>query len=152
GSGKTLAAFLHCLDRLGRDPAPLEPGVRVVYVSPIKALAYDIERNLSAPLAEIARTVAASGAAFRAPSIDVRTGDTPAAERRRQARRPGEILITTPESLYLLLGSRAREGLRTVDTVIVDEIHALAGGKRGAHLSLSLERLAHLAGRDLQRI
>jgi ATP-dependent Lhr-like helicase len=157
GSGKTLAAFLYCLDRLGaelggRPEAERGAGVRVLYVSPLKALAYDIERNLRAPLDGIARAAAALGAPFGAPRIAVRTGDTPARERARHLRRPAEILITTPESLYLMLGSGARETLRLCDTVIVDEIHALAPIKRGAHLALSLERLAALTARDPQRI
>ena len=149
GSGKTLAAFLSCIDRLGQS-APAT--TRVVYVSPLKALAYDIERNLTAPLAEIAELAARQGLDFRPPSVGVRTGDTSAAARRRQLREPPEILITTPESLYLLLTSSAREGLAEVDTVIVDEIHALVPNKRGAHLALSLERLAALCRRDPQRI
>jgi ATP-dependent helicase Lhr and Lhr-like helicase len=136
GSGKTLAAFLYCLDRLSREPAE---GTRVVYVSPIKALAYDIERNLRAPLAGMQRLGA--GAQI---TVDVRTGDTPAKERERQRKDPGQILITTPESLYLILAGRSRERLRGVDTIIVDEIHALAPTKRGIHLALTLERLAHL--------
>jgi ATP-dependent Lhr-like helicase len=154
GSGKTLAAFLSCIDRLGRT-ADDAPGVRVVYVSPLKALIYDIERNLRAPLAGLERTArsAGEGACFRAPRVAVRTGDTSAKERRAQSARPAEILVTTPESLYLILGSRQRESLATVETVIVDEIHALAPSKRGAHLALSLERLAALAqGGDPQRI
>jgi ATP-dependent Lhr-like helicase len=136
GSGKTLAAFLWCLDRLARDPGP---GTRVVYVSPIKALAYDVERNLRAPLAGLQR-LGAGGAI----TVDVRTGDTPAKERERQRKDPGQILITTPESLYLLLAGRSRDRLRGVDTVIVDEIHALAPTKRGIHLGLTLERLSYL--------
>ncbi|HXI60928.1 MAG TPA: DEAD/DEAH box helicase [Polyangia bacterium] len=152
GSGKTLAAFLACLDRLGAAPAGRPAGVRVVYVSPLKALAYDVERNLSAPLAGIARVAAAMGVGFNAPRIAVRTGDTPPAARREMLRRPAEILITTPESLYLMLGSSARETLRLCDTIIVDEIHALAPTKRGAHLALSLERLSALCARDPQRI
>ncbi|HET6147272.1 MAG TPA: DEAD/DEAH box helicase [Polyangia bacterium] len=153
GSGKTLAAFLWCLDRLGRDPAAeAKPGVRVIYVSPLKALAYDIERNLRAPLAGIARAAESLGLPFQAPRIAVRTGDTPARERRELRRDPAHILITTPESLYLMLGSAARDMLRACETVIVDEIHALAPGKRGAHLALSLERLAAISGRDPQRI
>jgi ATP-dependent Lhr-like helicase len=139
GSGKTLAGFLHAIDRLSRDRGG---GTRIVYVSPIKALAYDIERNLRAPLAELGLPIA----------VDVRTGDTPAKERERQRVQPGDILITTPESLYLVLAGRARERLRAVDTVIVDEIHALAPTKRGVHLAVTLERLAQLAGRDPQRI
>ncbi|HEY6177959.1 MAG TPA: DEAD/DEAH box helicase, partial [Kofleriaceae bacterium] len=140
GSGKTLAAFLWCLDRLARSGrAPGGDGTRVVYVSPIKALAYDVERNLRAPLAGLVRLGA--GAEI---TVDVRTGDTPAKERERQRRHPADILITTPESLYLLLAGRSRERLRTVDTIIVDEIHALAPTKRGIHLGLTLERLCHL--------
>jgi ATP-dependent Lhr-like helicase len=152
GSGKTLAAFLWCLDRLGRRPPGSGAGVRVVYVSPLKALAYDVERNLRVPLDGIRRAAEQHGEAFAPPGVAVRTGDTPAAERRRMLRSPAEILVTTPESLYLMLGSGARETLRLVDTVIVDEIHALAPTKRGAHLALSLERLAALTGRDPQRI
>jgi ATP-dependent Lhr-like helicase len=138
GSGKTLAAFLWCIDRLAlaREPAV---GTRVVYVSPIKALAYDVERNLRGPLAGLQR-LGAGGAI----TVDVRTGDTPAKERERQRKDPGHILITTPESLYLLLAGRSRERLRGVDTIIVDEIHALAPTKRGIHLGLTLERLSHL--------
>jgi ATP-dependent helicase Lhr and Lhr-like helicase len=145
GSGKTLAAFLWCLDRLARRPpdrpgAGEEPGgTRVVYVSPIKALAYDIERNLRAPLAGLQR-LGAGGEV----TVDVRTGDTPQKERERQRRHPGQILITTPESLYLILAGRSRERLRGVETIIVDEIHALAPTKRGVHLGLTLERLCHL--------
>ncbi|HET7501847.1 MAG TPA: DEAD/DEAH box helicase [Kofleriaceae bacterium] len=140
GSGKTLAAFLWCLDRLVRWPAEGErDGTRVVYVSPIKALAYDIERNLRAPLAGLMRL----GAGVEV-TVDVRTGDTPARERERQRKHPGQILITTPESLYLVLASRSRERLRGVEAIIVDEIHALAPTKRGVHLALSVERLCHL--------
>jgi ATP-dependent Lhr-like helicase len=152
GSGKTLAAFLWCLDRLGQAAAGAGAGVRVVYVSPLKALAYDVERNLRVPLEGIERAARELGAGFRAPRIAVRTGDTPARERRELLRHPAEILITTPESLYLMLGSGARETLRLADTVIVDEIHALAPSKRGSHLALSLERLAALTARDPQRI
>jgi ATP-dependent Lhr-like helicase len=157
GSGKTLAAFLWCLDRLVREPGPPptreRPGtVRVLYVSPLKALSYDIERNLRAPLAGIALAAARRGEAVPAISVGLRTGDTSAEERRRLARRPPDILITTPESLYLLLTSAARETLRGVAHVIVDEVHAIAGSKRGAHLALSLERLEGLAVRPPQRI
>ncbi len=150
GSGKTLAAFLSCIDRLGQ--AAPAGGTRVLYISPLKALAYDIERNLTAPLAEIAEVAARQGLDFRPPPVGVRTGDTSPAARRKQLREPPEILITTPESLYLLLTSSAREGLREIDTVIVDEIHALVPNKRGAHLALSLERLTALCRRDPQRI
>ena len=152
GSGKTLAAFLACLDRVTQLPVSAEPGVRVLYVSPLKALAYDVERNLRAPLAGIARAAEGLGAQLRPVGVSIRTGDTPEKQRRQLARAPGDILITTPESLYLLLASQARTILASVDTVIVDEIHALAPGKRGAHLMLSLERLVELTGRDPQRI
>jgi ATP-dependent Lhr-like helicase len=151
GSGKTLAAFLWAIDRLIREPADT-PAVRVVYVSPLKALVYDIERNLRAPLAGIVQAAGVLGEAVRAPRVDVRTGDTPQQERRRQAREPAEILVTTPESLYLLLGSRAAETLAGVHSLIVDEVHALAPTKRGAHLALSLERLSERCGQDPQRI
>jgi ATP-dependent Lhr-like helicase len=124
----------------------------VVYVSPLKALAVDVERNLRAPIIGVANVAAARGDAFLLPTVAVRTGDTAARERARFQREPADILITTPESLYLLLTSNAREALRSVQTVIVDEIHALVPTKRGAHLALSLERLEHLAGRPLQRI
>jgi len=152
GSGKTLAAFLACLDRVTQLAPSAEPGVRVLYVSPLKALAYDVERNLRAPLAGIARAAEGLGAQLRPITVSIRTGDTPEKQRRQLARSPGDILITTPESLYLLLSSQARTILASVDTVIVDEIHALAPGKRGAHLMLSLERLVELTGRDPQRI
>lgn len=153
GSGKTLAAFLSCLDRLMFSPEPpKKERLRVVYVSPLKALAVDVERNLRAPLAGIAHAAAERGEPFRTPAVAVRSGDTPPKERARFAREPADILITTPESLYLLLTSSARERLRSVETVIVDEIHALVPTKRGAHLALSLERLEALAGRRLQRI
>jgi ATP-dependent Lhr-like helicase len=153
GSGKTLAAFLWCLDRVMFTPAPPQPRrCRVLYVSPLKALAVDVERNLRAPLAGISRVASARGDAFVTPAIAVRSGDTPAVERARFQREPADILITTPESLYLLLTSNAREVLRSIDTAIVDEIHALVPTKRGAHLALSLERLAALGGHRLQRI
>ena len=150
GSGKTLAAFLWAIDRLGSDPAP-EPGVRVLYVSPLRALAVDVDKNLRSPLRGIALAAERLGAAFVEPTIGVRTGDSSAQERRALVRRPPDVLITTPESLYLMLTSQARATLTGVETVIVDEIHALAPTKRGAHLALSLERLEHLvrsAGRD----
>lgn len=151
GSGKTLAAFLWCIDRVATTPAP-RAGVRVLYVSPLKALVHDIERNLRAPRVGVERAAERLGLALRAPRIAVRTGDTPAADRAAQTRDPAEILVTTPESLYLILGSAQRETLRAVETVIVDEIHALAPTKRGAHLALSLERVAALCARDPQRI
>ncbi len=165
GSGKTLAAFLACLDRLTAPDAepgvsePVDPGtgarragVRVLYVSPLKALAYDIERNLRAPLAGIARAAERLGTPVRDVRIAVRTGDTPAEDRRRIAADPPDILVTTPESLYLLLTSAAREILRRIEVVIVDEVHALAGTKRGAHLALSLERLEALRSPDAPRL
>ncbi len=172
GSGKTLAAFLAVIDRLmfheaasagerstpgsessvrgagenGRD------GTRVLYVSPLKALAVDVERNLRSPLIGISQRAAARGDAHAVPRIAVRSGDTPSRDRARFLRDPAEILITTPESLYLLLTSNGREALRSVETVIIDEIHALVPTKRGAHLALSLERLEQLVRRPLQRI
>jgi len=159
GSGKTLTAFLWCLNRLLFEPVPdVRQRCRVLYVSPLKALAVDVERNLRAPLAGISNIATATGTTFTAPGIGIRTGDTPANERARFLRAPADILITTPESLFLLLTSRARERLAAVDTVIIDEIHALVPGKRGAHLALSLERLEALrtaGGTDrppLQRI
>ena len=152
GSGKTLAAFLWCLDRLLTEPPTTKPGVRVLYVSPLKALTYDVERNLRAPLAGIRRTAERLGVDAREVRIASRTGDTPAEARRQLARTPPDILVTTPESLYLLLTSQAREILRGVQHVIVDEVHAIAATKRGSHLALSLERLGHLAADDPQRI
>jgi ATP-dependent Lhr-like helicase len=153
GSGKTLAAFLACLDRLlfGR-PSDGPHGARVLYVSPLKALAVDVERNLRAPLAGLSNEAERAGLAYRLPAIALRTGDTPPGERARLVRQPPDILVSTPESLYLLLTSQAREMLRAVDTVIVDEIHALVGSKRGSHLALSLERLEALTERPFQRI
>ncbi|GAB3710818.1 ATP-dependent helicase [Nocardiopsis oceani] len=154
GSGKTLSAFLWSLDRLTRAPVPEDRSrrCRVLYVSPLKALAVDVERNLRKPLAGIAAAAEASGEELSPVTVGVRTGDTPAQERRRQATRPPDVLITTPESLFLVLTSKAREGLSGVETVIVDEVHALAGTKRGAHLALSLERLTALLDRPAQRI
>ena len=142
GSGKTLTAFLWCLNRLMFEaPPPRKERCRVLYVSPLKALAVDVERNLRAPLAGIANVAQGKGIPVVVPEIGIRTGDTPPQERARFLRDSADIVITTPESLFLLLTSNARERLRTVDTVIVDEIHALVPGKRGAHLALSLERL-----------
>jgi ATP-dependent Lhr-like helicase len=154
GSGKTLAAFLWCLDRLFSAPRPPKEArsVRVLYVSPLKALAYDVERNLRAPLAGIRRTAEREGIELPEVRVASRTGDTPADARRALAKDPPEILVTTPESLYLLLTSQAREVLRGVEHVIVDEVHALAGTKRGAHLALSLERLGALTASEPQRI
>ena len=145
GSGKTLTAFLWCINRVMFDPVPpKERRCRVLYISPLKALAVDIERNLRAPVAGIVNRAGARGASFHQPAIAIRTGDTPAIERARFLREPADILITTPESLYLLLTSNARRTLRSIDTVIIDEIHALVPTKRGAHLALSLERLESL--------
>ena len=153
GTGKTLTAFLWCIDKLMMRTAPeAERGCRVVYLSPLKALAADVERNLRSPLVGIANMAKHEGVNVRMPEISVRTGDTPQKERARFRKHPGDILITTPESLYLLLTSAASETLRSVETVIVDEIHALVPSKRGAHLALSLERLEALTGRRLQRI
>jgi ATP-dependent helicase Lhr and Lhr-like helicase len=143
GSGKTLAAFLWALDRLASSPVPADPKqrCRVLYISPLKALAVDIERNLRAPLAGIRQVAQRRGLPEPDIRVAVRTGDTEADERRRMSSKPPDILITTPESLFLILTSKARDSLRGVDTVIVDEVHALAGNKRGAHLAISLERL-----------
>ncbi|GAB2970113.1 ATP-dependent helicase [Saccharothrix stipae] len=154
GSGKTLAAFLWALDRLAATPKPAEPKrrCRVLYVSPLKALAVDVERNLRGPLAGIRQ--ASHRLSLPEPDITVgmRTGDTPADVRRAFARTPPDVLVTTPESLFLVLTSAARDSLRGVETVIVDEVHAVAGTKRGAHLALSLERLDALLERPAQRI
>jgi ATP-dependent Lhr-like helicase len=152
GSGKTLAAFLAAIDACVNLPADAPAGVRVVYISPLKALVYDVERNLRAPLIGIRHAAAAIDTGIRGVDVAIRTGDTPQKVRQQQARTPSDILVTTPESLYLMLGSKARETLRSVQTVIIDEIHALASTKRGAHLALSLERLAELTAADPQRI
>ena len=154
GSGKTLASFLCGIDRLLFSPAPEKQArCRLIYVSPLKALAFDIEKNLRAPLSGIMRSADRVGTPYHAPEVAVRTGDTPADERARFLRHPADILITTPESLYLMLTSNARETLRSVEALIVDEIHAIAGTKRGTHLFLSLERLEALrSGARLQRI
>ena len=175
GSGKTLAAFLVCIDRFyraqdlccthdlycGHEPGalpeegatPAGSGPQVVYVSPLKALATDIQQNLEAPLREIAAAAGRLGLTAPAISVAVRTGDTAAAERAAMLKHPPDILITTPESLYLLLtAERSRAMLRSARTVIVDEIHAVAGNKRGSHLTLTLERLAHVAGPPVQRV
>jgi ATP-dependent Lhr-like helicase len=139
GSGKTLAAFLYGIDKLDASPGE---GLRLLYVSPLKALNYDVERNLRGPLAGL-------GSNLR---VAVRTGDTPQKERQQMARKPPDILITTPESLFLILTSQAREMLRTVETLVLDEVHAVAGTKRGAHLALSVERLDRLVEAPVQRI
>ncbi|MDT7559054.1 MAG: ATP-dependent helicase Lhr and Lhr-like helicase, partial [Pseudonocardiales bacterium] len=150
GSGKTLAAFLWALDRLVDEPPPADPKhrCRVLYVSPLKALAVDVERNLRSPLAGIRQAAHRLGVPEPEITVGMRTGDTSADERRRFARTPPDVLVTTPESLFLLLTSAARESLRGVRTVIVDEVHAVAGTKRGAHLALSLERLDELLSAD----
>ena len=155
GSGKTLAAFLHSLDQLFREglQGPLPDETRVVYVSPLKALSADIHLNLAEPRREIRRLAEDSG--LEAPRITaaIRSGDTPASERAAMIRQPPHILVTTPESLYLLLtAERSRKMLRTVRTVIVDEIHAVVESRRGAHLALTLERLAHVSRHPVQRI
>ena len=149
GSGKTLAAFLWAIDRLGqRTGARRRPtGCRVLYISPLRALAVDVEKNLRSPLAGITLAAERIGEPFRPPTVGIRTGDTPGKERQQLVRTPPDILITTPESLYLMLTSRARETLRSVRWVIIDEIHALAPTKRGAHLMLSLERLEAITKR-----
>ncbi|MBC7295267.1 MAG: ATP-dependent helicase [Dietzia sp.] len=170
GSGKTLSAFLDSLDRLmlggghstststststsdGDSTGAPPPGTRVLYISPLKALAVDVERNLRAPLAGIAREAASLGVETAEVTVGIRTGDTPPEERRRQRSRPPHVLVTTPESLFLLLTSAARETLATVDTVIIDEIHAVAASKRGAHLALSLERLDDLLDTPARRV
>src|SRR2546425_11712556 len=159
GSGKTLAAFLAAIDRLMfTASAPTKPRTRILYISPLKALAVDVERNLREPLVGITRQAQRLGILYREPTVAIRTGDTPSRERARYQREPADILITTPESLYLILTSLAREALRSVESVIVDEIHAVVSSKRGSHLALSLERLEELRGpggsapRPLQRV
>ncbi|MEV7724725.1 ATP-dependent helicase [Streptomyces sp. NPDC087917] len=154
GSGKTLAAFLAALDRLASVPPPAEPKkrCRVLYVSPLKALAVDVERNLRSPLTGIRQESARLGLPEPDIRVGIRSGDTPPAERRALATRPPDILITTPESLFLMLTSAAREALAGIETVILDEVHAVAGTKRGAHLALSLERLDELLPRPARRI
>ncbi len=154
GSGKTLAAFLASLDALAAAPPPADPlkRCRVLYVSPLKALAVDVERNLRSPLTGIRQESLRLGLPEPEIRVGIRSGDTPATERRSIARRPPDILITTPESLFLMLTSGAREALSGVETVILDEVHAVAGTKRGAHLALSLERLDELLDRPARRI
>ncbi len=153
GSGKTLAAFLWAIDRLTQEPAPGSPtGTRVLYISPLKALAIDVERNLRTPLAGISRIAEQDGSQAPKIRVGVRSGDTPPAQRRDLIAKPPDILITTPESLFLMLTSAARETLAGVQTVIVDEVHAVAGTKRGSHLALSLERLDALLDTPAQRI
>ena len=153
GTGKTLAAFLWCINRIMFSAVPAKSArCRVVYISPIKALALDVERNLRAPLVGIAHAAQRRGTEFHQPTVFIRTGDTQLKERAHFQRHPADILITTPESLYLLLTSNARDSLRAVEVVVIDEIHAIVPTKRGSHLALSIERLEHLVGRPLQRI
>ncbi|GAA1977903.1 ATP-dependent helicase [Nocardioides panacihumi] len=153
GSGKTLSAFLWAVDRLLTDAVPEKAKrTRVLYVSPLKALAVDVERNLRTPLVGIRQTAERLGTKTHDVRVGVRSGDTPANERRRLVTAPPDILITTPESLFLMLTSQARESLRGVETVILDEVHAVAGTKRGAHLALTLERLDALLEKPAQRV
>ncbi|HYO02414.1 MAG TPA: ATP-dependent helicase [Mycobacterium sp.] len=153
GSGKTLAAFLWAIDRLASgEPRAATAGTRVLYVSPLKALAVDVERNLSTPLTGIGRVAERRGVPAPSITVGVRSGDTPPNRRREMIAKPPDVLITTPESLFLMLTSAARETLAEVDTVIVDEVHAVAATKRGAHLALSLERLDQLMDKPAQRI
>src|SRR5262245_55926454 len=155
GSGKTLAAFLACIDRLVRKAldGTLADRTEVVYVSPLKALGNDIQKNLEGPLAEIVQRAVESGQSMAEIRTAVRTGDTLMPARQAMLRRPPHILVTTPESLFILLtAEKSREMIRSVETVIVDEIHAVADDKRGSHLALSLERLDALAGRAIPRI
>jgi len=154
GSGKTLAAFLWAIDQLASRPVPENPKqrTRVLYISPLKALGVDVERNLRAPLVGVTQTARRLGLGETDITVGVRSGDTTAQDRRLLARLPPDILITTPESLYLMLTSAARETLKGIDTVIIDEVHAVAATKRGAHLALSLERLDALLAKPVQRI
>ncbi|MFD5944393.1 ATP-dependent helicase [Streptomyces collinus] len=154
GSGKTLAAFLAALDQLASTPPPADPKkrCRVLYVSPLKALAVDVERNLRSPLTGIRQESVRLGLPEPEVKVGIRSGDTPAAERRALSTRPPDILITTPESLFLMLTSATRDALAGVETVILDEVHAVAGTKRGAHLALSLERLDDLLPKPARRI
>jgi len=158
GSGKTLAAFLWAIDRVFHDqdaaaePRPKTQRTRILYISPLKALGVDVERNLRSPLVGIAQAARRLGVPGPEITVGVRSGDTPASDRRKLLTAPPDILITTPESLYLMLTSQAAETLRGVDTVIVDEVHAVAATKRGAHLAVSLERLDDLLEKPAQRI
>ena len=153
GSGKTLTAFLWGIDRLTSDPTPADdPHTRIIYISPLRALAVDVDKNLRGPVKGITLAAERLGTPTQQPTVGVRTGDTSQKERRQIAKRPPDILITTPESLYLMLTSQARAGLTRVEAVIIDEIHALAGTKRGAHMSLTLERLEAINETPPQRI
>jgi ATP-dependent Lhr-like helicase len=154
GSGKTLASFLWAIDRLATTPPSEDPRrrTRVLYISPLKALGVDVERNLRAPLVGVTQTARRLGLAAPEVTVGVRSGDTTPGDRRLLARTPPDILITTPESLYLMLTSAARETLLGVETVIIDEVHAVAATKRGAHLAVSLERLDALLEKPAQRV
>src|SRR3954454_8264391 len=154
GSGKTLAAFLWGLDRLVTEPPPADRPrrTRLLYLSPLRALAVDVEKNLRAPLMGIGLAAERTGAEFHPPTVGMRTGDTPADERRKLVRHPPDLLITTPESLYLMLTSAARDTLKGIEAVIIDEIHALAATKRGSHLALTRERLEAVTDQAPQRI
>ena len=155
GSGKTLAAFLQCIDRLVRAAraGTLADTTQVLYVSPLKALSNDVQRNLEAPLAEIRALAEQEGIPLMPIRTAVRTGDTPMLERQQMLKRPPHILVTTPESLYILLtAAKPREALRSVSTLIVDEIHALVNSKRGSHLALSIARLDALTDARAQRV
>ena len=154
GSGKTLASFLWAIDRLATTEPSDDPRkrTRVLYISPLKALGVDVERNLRAPLVGVTQTAKRLGLAAPTVTVGVRSGDTSTQDRRLLARTPPDILITTPESLYLMLTSAARETLLGVETVIIDEVHAVAATKRGAHLAVSLERLDTLLAKPAQRI
>jgi ATP-dependent Lhr-like helicase len=154
GSGKTLAAFLWAINRLATEPVPADDTARtrVLYISPLRALAVDVEKNLRAPILGMRLQAERLGQVVHEPTVAIRSGDTPADQRRKLVRHPPDILITTPESLYLMCTSQARETLRSVDTVIIDEIHALAATKRGSHMALTLERLEEITDAPPQRI
>ena len=152
GSGKTLAAFLAALDGLLFGEKKSEPGVKVIYISPLKALGVDVDRNLRAPLAGISAVAAREGTAHHTVTVAIRSGDTESRERARMLKEPPDVLITTPESLYLMLTSRARDILQGVETIILDEIHTMVPTKRGTHLFLSLERLEQLRRQQLPGI
>lgn len=152
GSGKTLAAFLYFIDQLLHRDAPITKGVRVLYVSPLKALGVDVERNLNIPLMALQDLAGRRDQEVRLPRVAVRSGDTAPSERQRILRNPPEILITTPESLHLMLSSQAAKVLKTVEAVVIDEVHSLVGNKRGAHFALSLQRLAQLTEQPFRRV
>ena len=154
GSGKTLTAFFWGLDQLSRTPTPEDKNhrTRILYISPLRALAVDVEKNLRAPLQGVRLAAQRLGEDFHEPTVALRTGDTAPDERRRLAKQPPDLLITTPESLYLMLTSQIRETLAGVETIIIDEIHALAATKRGSHMAITLERLEQVTDRPPQRI